>query len=233
MIHRYVVSFVPCTDSPQSFVLLLQANWDTTAPSLSHDPRFVLCALPLAVQRGLFSKHVSRLRERHLSGLYALFAAHAPRLSSRWHDLEESARNAVRGSAAVGKLGLSDLHLDTDSDDKTARRDGDDALEAEFERWQRTRNTDARQAFDAMLSENAFLEFWGRMGKSSGDGVGANASVPDEGEEEEEGEGGGGRADLKKLAQAIDMGEIEKVLKVRHFISLLRLINQIKLLRVE
>lgn len=154
-------------------------------------------------------------------GLHALFAAHAPRLGTRWHDLDQSVRNALRGSPAVVKLGLSDLHLDGDLDDRTAQR-GDDPLEAEFERWQRIRTNDARLAFDAMLSENAFLEFWGRMGKASGNDVGVDTSVPDEGEDEEEGEGGGGRADLKKLAQAIDKGEIEKVLKVRRFLSLPR-----------
>ena len=176
--------------------------------------------MPLPIQRGLFSAHVARLREKHLAGLHVLFAAHAPRLDTRWKDLNESATKAVRGSVAVGKLGLSDQqedHEDSDSDGRTPRRrhngGGEDTLGAEFERWQRTRNSEARKAFDAMLSENAFLEFWGRMGKASGDGVGGSASVPDE-DEDEEGDGGGGKADLKKLAQAIDMAEIEKVLKV-------------------
>ncbi|KAF8586990.1 hypothetical protein K439DRAFT_1408071 [Ramaria rubella] len=182
-----------------------QATWDAAVVSLSRDPRFVLCALPLPVQRDLFFKHIARLRDKYLTGLHALFAAHAPRLATRWQDLDENARNAVQSSVPVGKLGL--LNSESNSDDG---RGGSDALETEFERWQRTRNTEARQAFDIMLGENAFLEFWGRMGKVGGEGLGDG--VPDE-EEEEEGEEGGGRADLKKLAKAIDKGEVEKVLK--------------------
>ena len=123
---------------------------------------------------------------------------------------------AIRGSVVVGKLGLSDLRMQSDLDDKTVQRHEEIALEVEFERWQRIRNTEARQAFDAMLNENAFLEFWGRLGKAGGDdGIAEATSVPDE-DDDEDGEGGGGKADLKKLAQAIDKGEIEKVLKVQY-----------------
>ncbi|KAF8522886.1 hypothetical protein BU17DRAFT_75079 [Hysterangium stoloniferum] len=192
-----------------------QAKWDVIAPSLSNDPRFVLSALPLPVQKELFSKHVMRLREKYIKGLNTLFAAHVPGLNTRWPDVEENAHKAIRGSVPVSKLGFADPEsdMDYDSDDSmvTRKRRKDVELEAEFERWQRVRNGEARQAFDVMLGENAFLEFWGRMGKAGG--AGTEGGVPADDEEEEDGEGGGGKADLKKLAKGIDINEVGKVLK--------------------
>lgn len=84
-------------------------------------------------------------------------------------------------------------------------------LQHEFDRWQRERVTAARKDFDDMMSENAFLEFWGRLGKIGGKGVDETIQNDDIGEEEsEEGE----RVDMKKLAKGIDVKEIAKVLKV-------------------
>lgn len=69
-----------------------------------------------------------------------------------------------------------------------------------------------------MLSENAFLEFWGRLGKIGGKGVDETILNDDIGEEEgEEGE----RVDMKKLAKGIDIKEIVKVLKVRRQLKIL------------
>ena len=43
--------------------------------------------------------------------------------------------------------------------------------------------------------------------------------VKAEDDEGEDGEGGGGKVDMKQLAKSVDVGEIEKVLKVIFFIS--------------
>ena len=43
-----------------------------------------------------------------------------------------------------------------------------DQVEHEFEKWQRERSHEARIAFDQMLGENSFVEFWGRLGKIGG-----------------------------------------------------------------
>ena len=86
------------------------------------------------------------------------------------------------------------------------------ALEREFERWQRERNTKARTAFDQMLRENSFVEFWVRLGKIGGEGVDGGVKAEEVGEDE--GEGGGGTVDMKELAKHVDVGEIVKVLKV-------------------
>ncbi len=62
-----------------------------------------------------------------------------------------------------------------------------------------------------MLTENAFVEFWGRLGKIGGEGVDGGVKADDLGEGE--GEGGGGNVDMKVLAKNVDVGEMEKVLK--------------------
>ena len=63
-----------------------------------------------------------------------------------------------------------------------------------------------------MMGENSFVEFWGRLGKIGGAGVDSTIQNDDIGEEENEDEE---RVDMKKLAKAVDVKEIVKVLKVR------------------
>jgi hypothetical protein len=92
-------------------------------------------------------------------------------------------------------------------------------LEEEFDRWKRTRTTEAQKAFDDMLLENSFIEFWGRLSKLGGEGVDGGVKRDDDGDEDE-GEGGGGNVDMKKLAKTVDITEMEKVLKVRAIFSL-------------
>ena len=88
-------------------------------------------------------------------------------------------------------------------------------LEEEFDRWQRIRTTEARKAFDDMLHENSFVEFWGRLGKIGGEGVEGGVKRDEDGDEDAAGEGGGGNVDMKKLAKSVDITEMVKVLKVR------------------
>lgn len=63
------------------------------------------------------------------------------------------------------------------------------------------------------MGENSFVEFWGRLGKIGGAGVDSTIQNDDIGEEENEDEE---RVDMKKLAKAVDVKEIVKVLKVRY-----------------
>lgn len=88
-------------------------------------------------------------------------------------------------------------------------------MEHEYDRWQRDRTQQARQAFDEMLDENAFVEFWGRLGKIGGKGVDETIKADDIGEDSEE------AVDMKALAKTVDLNEMVKVLRVR--ISLLPL----------
>ena len=77
----------------------------------------------------------------------------------------------------------------------------------------RARTQEARAAFDAMLAENAFVEFWGRLGKIGGQGVDKSIKADDIGEDEEE------VVDMKALAKTVDLKEMIKVLRVRSLSS--------------
>lgn len=83
-----------------------------------------------------------------------------------------------------------------------------DQLEQEYAKYQRERTHEARLAFDQMLSENAFVEFWGRLGKIGGQGVDQSIKVDDLEDDAEE-----GQVDMKALAKNVDLKEIVKVLK--------------------
>ena len=86
-------------------------------------------------------------------------------------------------------------------------------MEDEFRRWQKERYTEARRAFDEMLHENSFVEFWGRLSKMQDVTLGHGLQVASEdiGEDEEP----ASELNMKALAQTVDIGEMVKVLKVR------------------
>ncbi|KIY49169.1 hypothetical protein FISHEDRAFT_65236 [Fistulina hepatica ATCC 64428] len=168
-----------------------QATWNDSLPELKTDPRFTNSPLPVNQQMHLFQMHVNRLRARHLDALHALFEADAPSLAASFKDLNVP---SLLSSQPVSRLGL-----------------GLGSLQNEFERWQRERNTQARRAFDDMMNENSFVEFWGRLKQIGGEGVDGGVAAEDMGEDE--GEGGGGKVDMKALAKNVDVQEIVKVLR--------------------
>lgn len=98
------------------------------------------------------------------------------------------------------------------------------ALEHEFEKWQRERTTVSRLAFDEMLTENAFVEFWGRLGKIGGKGVDGGLAIDDL-EGEDAAEDGETKVDMKALAKNVDVQDMEKVLKVSGIASVDALIS--------
>lgn len=136
---------------------------------------------------------MQQLYSKHLTSLHALFSAHTPSLAASFSHLP---LESIEKSLPATKLGLDSREL-----------------EREFDKWQRERNSDARKAFDEMLTENAFVEFWGRLGKMGGEGAGGGVAAEDLGEDE--GEGFGGKVDMKALAKNVDLEDIVKVLKVR------------------
>ncbi|KIY71447.1 HSP90-domain-containing protein [Cylindrobasidium torrendii FP15055 ss-10] len=170
-----------------------QMAWEDALPQLKTDPRYAQCSLPLNQQVHLFHAHRSHLRERHERSLYALFESHAPSLDTSFASLP---LDSLLASLPVTKLGYNSQ-----------------VLQQEFAKWQRERASAARIAFDAMLQENAFIEFWGRLNKLGGDGVEGGVKQDDTGMGEDEGEGGGGRVDMKALAKGVDVSEMVKVLK--------------------
>jgi hypothetical protein len=82
------------------------------------------------------------------------------------------------------------------------------------------REQDAKREFGELLAENNFVRFWGGMRKARAEEEGERKKAGLEGdgddsdEEIPEGDEGGGRADLKKMAEGIDLHEIESVLRV-------------------
>ncbi|KZT41872.1 hypothetical protein SISSUDRAFT_981034 [Sistotremastrum suecicum HHB10207 ss-3] len=173
------------------------ATWESELSHLNADPRFTTSRLPMNQRLHLFHQHISRLREKHLKNLHAIFSSHAPSLSTPFTALPLS---SIQASLPAIKLDFQ----------RAARRK---ALEDEFESWQRGRTLVARQEFNTMLAENSFLEFWGRANKMGGEGIDGGVPVDEEGGDEEEGEGGGGKADIKSLAKAIDVREVQRVLQ--------------------
>ncbi|PCH41166.1 hypothetical protein WOLCODRAFT_71349 [Wolfiporia cocos MD-104 SS10] len=163
-------------------------TWDSVLPQLKTDPRFSRSALPLNRQLHLFHEHVGALQSKHQASLHALFASHSPSLATPFTELPVS---SILSSLPATKLGF-DI----------------DRLEHEYDKWQRERTHEARLAFDQMLNENAFVEFWGRLGKIGGKGVDESIKVDDLGEDAEE-----EQVDMKALAQNVDLKEMVKVLK--------------------
>ncbi|KAJ7638797.1 Hsp90 protein-domain-containing protein [Roridomyces roridus] len=168
-----------------------QMTWELVVPLLSADPRFQNSPLPLNARVNLFHLHMEHLRAKYFKGLHALFEEHAPTLATTFDSLPLS---SLLDAPPVAKLGFN------------AR-----SLEPEFERWQRERGNEARKAFDEMLSENSFLQFWGQLKKIGGEGVNGGVKA-DEVDVEEEGDLGS-QVDMKALAKNVDAGEVEKVLK--------------------
>lgn len=135
---------------------------------------------------------MQQLRSKHLNSLQVLFSAHTASLEASFSNLP---LESIEKSLPATKLGLDSREL-----------------EREFDKWQRERTSDARKAFDEMLTDNAFVEFWGRLGKMGGEGVNGGVTAEDLGEDE--GEGFGGKVDMKALAKNVDLNDIIKVLKV-------------------
>ncbi|KAI9513344.1 Hsp90 protein-domain-containing protein [Russula earlei] len=169
-----------------------QALWETSLAQLRTDPRFQYSPLPVSHRRHLFEVHVGGLRAKHLDSLHAHFLSHSPSLATEFAALPVT---SLLSSLPATKLGFDVFKL-----------------EDEFGRWQRTRTTEARKAFDDMLHENSFVEFWGRLSKLGGEGADGGVKRDDD-DDDDEGEAGGGNVDMKKLAKSVDITEMEKVLK--------------------
>ncbi|KAF8138301.1 Hsp90 protein-domain-containing protein [Boletus edulis] len=168
-----------------------QLSWDAVLPQLKTDSRFTNSLLPRDQQLHLFHSHVHQLRSKYLNSLHALFSAHTPSLAASFSQLP---LESIEKSLPTTKLGF-DIG----------------ELEKEFDKWQRERTSGARKAFDDMLTENAFVKFWGRLRKMGGEGVDGGVAAEDLGENE--GEGFGGKVDMKVLAKNVDLEDIVKVLK--------------------
>ncbi|KAG6880045.1 hypothetical protein C0992_007362 [Termitomyces sp. T32_za158] len=168
-----------------------QMTWDAALPQLKTDSRFRNSPLPPNQQLHLFYSHIDSLRSRHIKSLHALFEAHSSTLATRFNDLPLS---SLLSAPPVVKLGYDTR-----------------ATHQNFDKWQRERYSESRKAFDEMLSENSFIEFWGRLGKIGGEGIDGGVKIDDA--DGDDGEGNSGKVDMKALAKNVDVEEVEKVLK--------------------
>src|SRR4051812_31051031 len=96
-------------------------------PSFKRDPRYIGNPVPFHRLQSLFDAHVSSLMNRQLNLLHEYFLQHAPNLSSQFSSLPLT--EALESQPAL-KL----------------RIDSRGAMQDEFDRWMRTRTTEAREA---------------------------------------------------------------------------------------
>ncbi|KAF9058208.1 hypothetical protein BJ165DRAFT_1426379 [Panaeolus papilionaceus] len=162
-------------------------TWDAAVSQLKEDPRFTNSPLPHNRQVHTFHQHTARLQEKYMESIRKLFSTHAPTLATKFTSLPIE--------TILSSVAATQLHLTEDD------------LQHEYHKWIREQTSAARVAFDEMLSENSFVEFWGRLGKI--DTKDSTVKIDDEdiGEMEEE------KVDMKVLAKNVDLREMEKVLK--------------------
>ncbi len=137
--------------------------WNDAIPRLQKDSRFNLPGLFDRQKRDLFEEHMRNLAEKRRTALYAAFARAAENLD----DTPEVSLPLIKDDSEVERLGLLEF---AKHEACLRHRRGDirtdDALAEEFDLWQERRFKDARAAFDEMLKENSFVEFWGRLRQS-------------------------------------------------------------------
>jgi transcription elongation regulator 1 len=95
-------------------------------------------------KQALFADHLETLRGKRVDALERLFEQHAKALDTSFADIYPT---------IVADKAVSHLHVSPEQ------------IEALFEAWQRRRRVTARNDFDAMLTESAFVDYWARLRK--------------------------------------------------------------------
>lgn len=177
--------------------LLVQAirehnvSWSDALPLLDKDPRFQHPGLSLSDKQRLFHSRLESIARKRLDALHKLFESHAPKLNTPFEDVFPEIVN----NFAVTRLNLTP-----------------EKLEQRFEQWQQVRFQAARKDFEALLRENSFVDFWGRLRNKH---VDEKAYIPEnEDEDDEYGAEGGGKANLANMAKGVDLKEMHAVLRV-------------------
>lgn len=165
------------------------AAWDDVAPSLSNDPRFNLPGLTPQFRLHLFRTHIDQISSKRLGNLEAVFSKHTPRLDASFDQVVPK----LKEDALVQRHGYSDSRL-----------------EDLYLTWQRKAKLQARDDLLAMLKENSFIEFWGKLAKE------AKEKRAEEGVPEDEETAESDQVDLKSMSQKFDLKQASAVLKVCH-----------------
>lgn len=164
--------------------------------------------LDVARQHALFEEHMERLRSKRRDQLAKLFQKHAqdargvPLLDRGADDILPLVRadEAYQQSALPRFVG---------EDAGVHRVPVPISLESEFRAWDAWRQAQAREAFQRMLEENAFVDFWGRL-RQAGGPRDAPTTIGDGDEEEDD-----ATASLWEMASQVDLDAMESVLQVR------------------
>ena len=162
-------------------------SWDEVAPGLSNDPRFNLPGLTPQFRLHLFRTHIEQLSSKRLGSLESVFAAITPRLDASFDQVLPK----LTEDALVQRHGYSDAKL-----------------EDLYITWQRKAKLQARDDLLAMLKENAYVEFWGRLSKEASEKRVAEGIPEDEETAEAD------QVDLKSMSQKFDLKQASAVLKV-------------------
>lgn len=210
-VNRNAFSAATRQESMLSFrQLLLDAihsshvSYHSALPQLARDPRFDAPGLSDADREQLFEEHQGRLGAKEGDRIGRIFGRYAKSLDAHPED--------------VVALTLQDEELSHAP--LSMFRDDPAKLEKAYAKWDQERQRKAEEAFKEMLTESAFVEFWGRLKKQAST---ANDSVEQggsesaarkegsamDGEDGEEGEG----TTLLDMAKGVDLREIQSVLR--------------------
>ncbi|KDN52249.1 hypothetical protein K437DRAFT_254440 [Tilletiaria anomala UBC 951] len=189
------------------------ADFRSTLPRLHEDARFEAPGLSgMREKEQLFERHITSLAEKRRQSVYKVFEKAAPTLDVG----PVEAIPLVLNDSETERLNLLDFVQG--EAERYSRRpvDARDAMEDEFEMWKSKREKDARSAFNEMLRENTFVEFWGRLRQAKnaqeatdvGHKAEADAAAVAGGDEDEELE-----KDVIDMVASFDLDEVHAVLK--------------------
>lgn len=136
-------------------------SWDEFARSQAGNARFDSHGLSFGKKQAMFEQHRESLIKKKRTQLDAVFLKYAPTLD---------AEGDVVVPLALDDADYERFRLGAFAVDLQKQRSGDQyqqseeqAVRAEFDRWRRTREANARSEFEEMLRESAFVDFWGRI----------------------------------------------------------------------
>ena len=192
-------------------------EWRMEEPRLSRDPRFESPGLHFRDKQRMFEDHVASLVDKRKKVLYAVFERAAD-------TLDVSAQDAA--VLIIDDPETERLNLLSFMQDQAQKRSGrgkkipiEEALDIEFDSWQAKRTKEARAAFQEMLKENTFVQFWGRLRQSRKQQEGANPSGGEGGATAPKGGLAGGEDDDDELEKDVvdmvedfDLNEVHAVL---------------------
>lgn len=191
-------------------------TWEETHRSLEKDPRFPQSkALSLSNLKRIFSHHTASIYAKRLSALESFFQDQAPSLATPFSVVEkklltlidENSDNSTQSSMSPDQLSIITT-VNRLIDPKNRTR-GLQTIERYYDDWKQKKEARAREEFEEMCGESAFIDFWCRMKKSGKEDDVGKKTIGDDGEEEDDDE----VADLREMAKTIDLSEIEAVMK--------------------